>query len=84
MVAFPNAIPGIYDYLIPDHLAGKVAPGTPVLVGLRKRELWGVTVGIKADSPHTGLKEVIEVKGGHWTDSGSALMKLYEWVANPP
>ncbi|MBN1308584.1 MAG: primosomal protein N' [Chitinispirillaceae bacterium] len=80
-VVFPNIVTGIYDYLIPGRLEGKVSPGTPVLVNLRKRELWGVTVGIKADSLCPSLKEVIDVQGGRWTDSGSTLMKLYEWVA---
>ncbi|MBN1577133.1 MAG: primosomal protein N' [Chitinispirillaceae bacterium] len=80
-VAFPNIVTGIYDYLIPTRLEGKVSPGTPVLVSLRRREIWGVTVGIKADSPYPDLKEVIDFQGGRWTDSGSTLMKLYEWVA---
>ena len=37
-VAFPIAVPGLYDYRIPPHLSGKVMPGTPVLVDLREQE----------------------------------------------
>jgi hypothetical protein len=43
-VAFPMAIPGVYDYAIPDHLMGKIDAGTPVLVDVRKRQIWGVAV----------------------------------------
>lgn len=80
-VAFPNAVSGIYDYRVPQQFAGKVLPGTPVLVPLRRRETWGVAVELKPRSDFPDLKEVLDCKTGRWTDSGSTLLKLYRWMA---
>ena len=80
-VAFPNAVPGIYDYLIPDRLTGSISPGTPVLVSLRKRQTWGVAVVVKAASSFPELKEIIDIKSSRWTDEGGSLIELYKWVA---
>ncbi len=80
-VVFPIAVSGTYDYAIPERFFGKILTGTPVLVNLRKLETWGVVVGIKEKSTFPDLKEVLDFKSGRWTDSGSSLMKLYEWVA---
>ena len=82
VVAFPIAVPGIYDYAIPDQLIEKLTPGTPVLVPLRKRETWGVVVGMKASSAYTDLKSIITIQTDRWSDSGSMLLKLYEWIAD--
>ena len=80
-VAFPNAVPGVFDYAVPARLACSILPGTPVLVRLRSRETWGVAVAIKAESQFPELKEVLDCKTGTWTDSGSSLLRLYRWMA---
>ncbi len=83
-MAFPVAIPGIYDYEIPDKFIDRVTPGQPVLVEVKKSRIWGVAVEIKADSAvadKVKLKEIIDIKEGHWADSNKSLLKLYEWIA---
>jgi len=83
-VAFPVAIPGVYDYEIPDRFIDRITPGMPVLVEVKKSRIWGVAVEIKAESAVAGkvkLKEVIDIKEGHWADSNRSLLKLYEWIA---
>jgi len=81
-VAFPIAVQGMYDYRLPERFRGSVVPGTPVKVTLRSRSLWGVAVALKSRSDYPNLKEVQEIKTDRWTDSGSTLLKLYEWVAS--
>jgi len=80
-VAFPIAVPGLYDYRIPRELHDKVLPGTPVLVDLRNRRVWGVAVGIKSSSSIGSLKEIIEARSEHWTDRSRSLIRLYQWMA---
>ncbi|MDR2693317.1 MAG: primosomal protein N' [Chitinispirillales bacterium] len=83
-MAFPVAIPGIYDYEIPDRFVDRITPGQPVLVEVKKSRIWGVAVEIKTESAVAGkvrLKEVIDIKEGHWADSNRSLLKLYEWIA---
>ena len=80
-VAFPIAVPGLYDYRIPEILRGKVMPGTPVLVDLRNKKTWGVVVALKAGSEITSLKEVLSARSEHWTDESRSLIALYRWVA---
>jgi primosomal protein N' (replication factor Y) len=83
-VVFPVAIPGVYDYEIPDRLVGRVTPGQPVLVEVKKSRVWGVAVEVKSESAVAGkvkLKEIIDIREGHWADSNRSLLKLYEWLA---
>jgi primosomal protein N' (replication factor Y) len=83
-VAFPVAIPGVYDYEIPDKFIDRITPGQPVLVEVKRSRIWGVAVEIKAESAVAGkikLKEIIDIKEGHWADSNRSLLKLYEWIA---
>jgi primosomal protein N' (replication factor Y) len=80
-VAFPIAVPGIYDYGVPDRLMGLVSPGTPVLVELKSRRLWGVAVQMKQNSSFPELKPVLEIKSDRWTDADRSLIQLYEWIA---
>jgi len=80
-VAFPIAVPGVYDYRIPEQYAGKVVPGIPVLVELRKRSLWGVAVRISTTSVFPDLKPILEIKTDRWTDADRSLIRLYEWIA---
>ncbi|MCL2183125.1 MAG: primosomal protein N' [Chitinispirillia bacterium] len=80
-VAFPVAIPGVYDYAIPPRFAGKVTAGLPVFVEVRKSRIWGVVLEVKEGSEFPELKEILEIKEGHWTDSNRSLLKLYEWMA---
>ncbi len=81
-VAFPNAAPGLYDYLIPSRIKNIILPGMPVFVTLRNRNLWGVVVDIKQNSPIRNLKEIIEIKSGYWTDKSNSLISLYRWIAD--
>jgi primosomal protein N'' len=81
-VAFPIAVPGIYDYGIPDRLLGSVFPGIPVLVELKNRRLWGVAVAVKEKSAFPDLKPVLEIKSDRWTDADRSLIQLYEWIAH--
>lgn len=81
-VAFPVSIPGLYDYEVPSQMEGAVFPGTPVKVALRNRMLWGVVVSVAETSKYPNLKQVIEIKEGKWSSSGSALMNLYKWIAS--
>lgn len=80
-VAFPIAVPGVYDYAIPSQYLGCVACGMPVLVPLRNRETWGVVVGLSSSSQFSSLKEIVLVKLDQLDSSGAALQKLYEWIA---
>ncbi|MCL2220178.1 MAG: primosomal protein N' [Chitinispirillia bacterium] len=80
-VAFPVAISGVYDYAIPPVFAGKVTVGLPVRVEVRKSKIWGVVLEVKGGSAFGELKEILEIKEGHWTDSNRSLLKLYEWMA---
>ena len=78
------AIPGVYDYEIPDKFIDRITPGLPVLVEVKKSRMWGVAVEIKGESAVAGkvkLKEIIDIKEGHWADSNRSLLKLYEWIA---
>ena len=63
-VAFPIAVPGLYDYMIPAGLLGRVMPGMPVLVDLKNRGIWGVAVRLKTKSTFPSLKEVRDVASG--------------------
>ncbi|MDR0331360.1 MAG: hypothetical protein LBH93_06615, partial [Chitinispirillales bacterium] len=81
-VAFPVAIPGVYDYEIPHRFAGRVALGLPVLVEVKRSRVWGVVIEIKKESAFKEkLKEIIDIKEGHWADSNRSLLKLYGWIA---
>ncbi|NLG16166.1 MAG: primosomal protein N', partial [Fibrobacter sp.] len=81
-VAFPIAIPGIYDYRIPGEFSGCIKPGTPVLVELKNRQTWGVAVLLKEKSEFPDLKEVLQVREGQWVDGNQTLIKLYKWIAS--
>jgi primosomal protein N' (replication factor Y) (superfamily II helicase) len=80
-VAFPITLHGLYDYRIPAQLYDKVMPGTPVLVDLKNRRLWGVAVALKPSSEFTSLKEIIAARSEHWTDRSRSLIRLYRWMA---
>ena len=81
-VAFPMAVAGVFDYEIPEALAGDISPGVPVLVELRSRRLWGVAVRIKDSSAVARLKPVLDVRKDRWRDADASLIKLYEWIAS--
>ncbi|MBD3392825.1 MAG: primosomal protein N' [Chitinivibrionales bacterium] len=80
-VAFPMAIPGLYDYHVPRHLEKVLVPGTPVRVPLRTRRVWGVVVAIVPRSKIRELKDILDARTSHWTDKSRSLIKLYEWMA---
>lgn len=81
-VAFPIAIPGLYDYRISLEFKGHIKTGTAVLVNLRNKQIWGVAVEIKSSSPYPELKPVLAVKSGQLIDGSASLVKLYEWIAS--
>ncbi|MBD3314317.1 MAG: primosomal protein N' [Chitinivibrionales bacterium] len=81
-IAFPIAVPGIYDYQVPQELRELVVPGVPVKVDLNNRLLWGVVVRLKECSDYPNLKAILEVKGKQWTRAGRSLVRLYEWIAS--
>lgn len=81
-VAFPIAIPGIYDYRIPDEFKTRIVSGIPVKVSLKTRVLWGVVVAITDKSKWAELKDVIDVKSEAWAQSSKSLFELYQWVAS--
>ncbi|HEX2959485.1 MAG TPA: primosomal protein N' [Chitinispirillaceae bacterium] len=80
-VGFPIAIHGIYDYRIPEIFMGKVHPGMPVQVEVKNRKIWGVAVQIVSSSEFPKLKEILDIKTEHWTDSNTSLIRLYEWIS---
>jgi primosomal protein N' (replication factor Y) (superfamily II helicase) len=81
-VAFPIAIPGLFDYEIPEPLMGRIMPGMPVLVDLKNRAVWGVAIQLKATSAYPNLKKVREAAIARWTDGDRSLIRLYEWIAS--
>ena len=81
-VAFPVAVSGMYDYLVPEQFKSKIAVGVPVLVEIKSRKTWGVVVELKERSSYPKLKKIIEIKEGRWADSGRSLFKLYKWMAD--
>ncbi len=81
-VAFPVAIPGVYDYQVPESLRGRIGLGMPVLVEVKRRQTWGVVVQLKASSTYPDLKELLEIKDDQWSDSNQSLLRLYEWMAS--
>ncbi len=80
-VAFPIAVPGLYDYAVPDEFADRLRPGAPVKVELRSREIWGVVVQTAGSSSCAKLKTIREIKENHWSDDNQSLIELYRWIA---
>ncbi len=80
-VAFPIAVPGLYDYRLPERFIADVFPGTPVKVDLRTRKIWGVAIAVLENSPYPNLKEVEDIRTDKWSDESRSLIKLYEWIA---
>ena len=58
-VALPLPLASPYTYRIPDELSGRIAPGSRVLVPVRRRELVGVVVALRARAPSVRLRDVI-------------------------
>jgi primosomal protein N' (replication factor Y) len=81
-VAFPIAVPGVFDYRIPANMDKHLMPGMAVKVDLKGRPLWGVVVRITATSPYPQLKDILELKKESWNDDSRALLQLYEWIAH--
>jgi primosomal protein N' (replication factor Y) len=80
-VGFPIAIQGVYDYRIPGNFLGLVHPGMPVQVEVKNRKIWGVAIQIVSSSEFPKLKEILDIKTDHWTDSNTSLIRLYEWIS---
>ncbi len=81
-VAFPAAIPGVYDYRIPARFAQVLTEGTPVLVEVRSRRLWGMAVKLLERSAFPHLKDVLDVKPVLGPSAFRSQVRLYEWIAS--
>jgi primosomal protein N' (replication factor Y) len=81
-VAFPIAIPGFYDYLVPEKFKGRIYEGTPVLVELKTRKMWGVAVALTDRSEHSNLKTVFDIKKIRINESDRELVNVYEWISS--
>lgn len=81
-VAFPIAVPGIFDYSIPEKMILRIVPGIPVRVELRRRKIWGVVVEVVERSRFPQLKEILEVKSKHWTYNSFTIIELYKWISS--
>ena len=80
-VAFPTAIPGIFDYKIPQEMFSSIVPGVPVRVELKNRKIWGVVIEVAEKSSFPRLKEILEVKSKHWTSTSFSIIELYKWIS---
>ena len=58
-VALPLPLHSAYTYLVPDALAGRVAPGARVVVPVRRRELVGIVVDADAPAPPVAAKPLL-------------------------
>jgi len=81
-VAFPVAISGLYDYKIPDNLINKIECGTPVLVDVKNRKIWGIAIEFKDKSPCQQLKYVLDIKKESFSTTDASLIKLYNWISS--
>ena len=61
-IVFPVSVAGTFDYLIPEELRDHVTIGSPVLVELRKRKLWGIVLEIVSQSTFKNLKPILDAK----------------------
>ena len=67
-------------YRIPAALAGKLAPGTRVLVPLQKRHVTGLVLSLVAESPHSEVKDLSETLDDQ-PIVDAELLKLAQWIS---
>ena len=79
-VALPLPIASPYTYRIPDELDGRIAPGSRVLVPVRRRELVGVVVGLRARAPSVRARDIIARLDAEPTLS-PALLTAARWMS---
>src|SRR4051812_2070424 len=63
-VALPIPLPRALSYLVPDKLAGKIAPGKRVVCTVGARRLVGVVIALRNGEPPPKAKSVLEVLEG--------------------
>ena len=82
-VIIPLAVEGVFTYAIPEHLSGKVNPGTRVLVSFGRRRIYSAVIRSLLKLPPEGFqpKEILEV-----LDESpyvrSTQLQLWEWMSS--
>jgi primosomal protein N' (replication factor Y) len=79
-IATDTALDRTFDYLVPDELAAKVAPGMRVRVSFGRRTLEGTVLGLAETSAFPNLKPILEVVGDH-PFIAPQLLDLARWMA---
>ncbi|HEX7023382.1 MAG TPA: primosomal protein N' [Gemmatimonadales bacterium] len=79
-VALPLPLFEPYSYSIPDILADRVAPGTRVVVPVRRRELVGIVVAVTEQGPAMAVKPVLAAPDAE-PALPPALLRTAEWMA---
>jgi primosomal protein N' (replication factor Y) len=80
LVAIPIPLANPYTYRIPETLGDRVAPGTRVVVPVRRRELIGLVVSLDADPPAAQARDVLAVPDLEPALS-PALLATAQWMA---
>jgi primosomal protein N' (replication factor Y) len=80
LVALPLPVATPYTYRIPETLSDRVAPGTRVIVPVRRRELIGLAVAVDAEPPAAAAKDLLAVPDPEPALS-PALLATAEWIA---
>jgi primosomal protein N' (replication factor Y) len=80
LVALPLPLATPYTYLIPDALGDRIAPGSRVVVPVRRRELIGLVVGVDAEAPAAPARELLAAPDVEPALS-PALLSTAEWMA---
>ena len=70
-----------FDYLVPDHLKGKVRIGSQVIVPFGRRHLTGYVLAFHAQSEYGELKAIERVVGKHPLIT-EPIVKLARWMAD--
>jgi primosomal protein N' (replication factor Y) len=68
-----------FDYRIPDALMGRVFSGSPVVVPFGRTQMRGFVVGLKAESEHANLKEILALEGEKPL-IGDDILALARWM----
>jgi primosomal protein N' (replication factor Y) len=79
-VAYGPGVRDSYDYLVPDHLAPRVAVGVRVEVAFGRSRRVGYVVGLKAASEVDGVRELLGVLDPR-PRIGPELLALARWMA---
>jgi primosomal protein N' (replication factor Y) len=70
-----------FDYFIPPQLEGQVTAGTRVKVPFGSRLVLGSVTALLAESPHSGLKTINKIIGGHAVVTPK-VFELARWISD--